>query len=130
MKEIINYSQHHIYANMRCEEQNLSWLFTGFYGHPEVSKRKAKWNLLSMLNPSLEIPWCIIGAFNEIISQYEKVGGRPRPEVQIEDFRKALEVNGVYNLGWKGNRYTWRISTQMSLLQMKGWTEQWLMLMG
>lgn len=58
-----------------CEEKNLSWLFTGFYGHLEASKRRATWNLLLLLNPSTKKPWCIIGDFNEIICQDEMMGG-------------------------------------------------------
>lgn len=47
--------------------------------------------LLSMLNPARNMPWCVINDFNEIVCQNEKVGGRPRPERQMSDFRQALE---------------------------------------
>ncbi|KAF5449972.1 hypothetical protein F2P56_030362 [Juglans regia] len=105
--EILNYSQHHINAMVRSEEKKMSWLLSGFYGHPVVSKRKNTWDLLSLLNSASEMPWCVIGDFNEILCQTEKMGGRPRPETQMVDFRKALDDNRLFDLGWKGNKYTW-----------------------
>ncbi|XP_035545957.1 uncharacterized protein LOC118348440 [Juglans regia] len=35
------------------------------------------------------------------------MGGRPRAETQMADFRKALDDNRLFDLGWKGNKYTW-----------------------
>lgn len=56
------------------------WLLADFYSHPDVSKRRVAWNLLSLLKPSIDQLWCVIGVFNKIVTQVEKVGGRPRPE--------------------------------------------------
>lgn len=30
-----------------------------------------------------------------------------RPNKQMVDFQTALESNGLFNLGWKGQKYTW-----------------------
>lgn len=35
---IQNYSVRHITGVVYSEAHNLNWKFTGFYGHPEVSK--------------------------------------------------------------------------------------------
>ncbi|XP_042941294.1 uncharacterized protein LOC122275977 [Carya illinoinensis] len=71
------------------------------------SKRKGSWKLLSLLKPSPDQPWCIIGDFNEVVCQAEKMGGKPRSETQMEEFRKVLEENCIFDLGWKGSMYTW-----------------------
>lgn len=67
MVDVINYSQFHINAKVEWKEQNVPWKFTGFYGQAEVCKRKYTWNLLSLLNQSHEISWCIVEDFNEIL---------------------------------------------------------------
>lgn len=43
--------------------------------------------------------WCVLGDFNEIVTQDEKLGGKPRPKKQMEDFRLALDRNGLVDLG-------------------------------
>ncbi|XP_042952211.1 uncharacterized protein LOC122289292 [Carya illinoinensis] len=102
--EIVNYSQHHISAYVGKEDR---WLLTGFYGHSEVNKRRDTWNLLSLIKPSDQVPWCTIGDFNEVCCQDEKEGGRPRPESQMREFWHALDENCLFDLGWKGCKFTW-----------------------
>jgi len=42
---IVNYSANHISAKIE-EVSRRAWIFTGFYGYPEVSKRKYSWNFI------------------------------------------------------------------------------------
>ncbi|XP_041017102.1 uncharacterized protein LOC121259542 [Juglans microcarpa x Juglans regia] len=51
--------------------------------------------------------WCVMGDFNEVVSQAEKVGGKLRGEAQMEKFRQALMSNGLCDMGWSGCQYTW-----------------------
>ena len=44
--EIHNFSRRHINATIRINGNGVMWKFTGFYGHPEVAKRKEAWDLL------------------------------------------------------------------------------------
>lgn len=37
----------------------------------------------------------------------EKKGVRLRLDKQIEDFRQALESNGLLDFGWKWQKFTW-----------------------
>lgn len=45
---------------------------TGFYGIPDRTKRKESWNLLYSLAGMSQLPWCVIGDFNDILSEDEK----------------------------------------------------------
>lgn len=60
-----------------------------------------------MINPGKDVSLCVMGDFNEIVTQDEKVGGRPRPLVQMEDLKLVLETNGLLDLGWKEQKFTW-----------------------
>ncbi|XP_042974710.1 uncharacterized protein LOC122306347 [Carya illinoinensis] len=106
--ELVNYSQHHIHMLVTEEEDQQQWFCTGFYGHPETSKRSSTWNLLSMIRPSFNQAWCVMGDFNEILASNEKWGGRQRPKKQMEEFRHAVHCNNLHDLGWKGSLFTWR----------------------
>ncbi|XP_042982759.1 uncharacterized protein LOC122311987 [Carya illinoinensis] len=105
--EVYNFSQWHISVWMGKGGESARWLLFGFYGQPETAKRKESWNLLARLCPDSHIAWCVLGDFNEITSQSEKEGGRQSSESQMGAFREALKVNGLFDLGYKGNGFTW-----------------------
>lgn len=51
--------------------------------------------------------WLCACNFNEILSSGEKCGGRDRSQSQMAAFRDALSEANLYDLGFKGSRYTW-----------------------
>jgi exonuclease III len=65
--EIQNYSRQHINVIICTKENSLVWKFTGFYGHPEVAKRREAWGLLRHLSILSPLPWICMGDFNEIV---------------------------------------------------------------
>lgn len=73
-----NFSHWFIDAHVLCTI-GFCWRFTGFYGHPDTSKRDETWALLQSLGRSNHLPWLCVGDFNEITSQFEKVKGCLRP---------------------------------------------------
>lgn len=62
---------------------------------------------MAKINEFVDAPRCAVGDFNEITSQMEKYGGRLRLAKQMMDFRQALETNRLFDMGWKGMKYTW-----------------------
>ncbi|KAL0451724.1 UNVERIFIED_CONTAM: hypothetical protein Slati_1150500 [Sesamum latifolium] len=48
-----------------------------------------------------------VGDFNEILEQYEKQGNIPRAQWQMQDFRNCLVDCDLYDLGVKGDIFTW-----------------------
>jgi exonuclease III len=69
---IINYSRRHIHAEVWSKSKRDRWLFTGFYGHPEVARRKESWSLLQHIRASPSVAWVCVGDFNEILEESEK----------------------------------------------------------
>ncbi|XP_060968323.1 uncharacterized protein LOC115710989 [Cannabis sativa] len=55
----------------------------------------------------LESPRFLIGDFNEILSQSDKLGGSLRNESQIEAFRNTLDHCHLQDLPYEGDRFTW-----------------------
>lgn len=49
----------------------------------------------------------VMGDFNEILYQAEKVGGRQRNKVLMSNFRQTMEVCKLKNLGQIGENFTW-----------------------
>ncbi|XP_035547368.1 uncharacterized protein LOC118348906 [Juglans regia] len=105
--EIIHYSQWHISSIIRGEGGKNKWIFTGFYGHPDASKRNLSWELLASLSPKTDEAWCIGGDFNELLRQEEKKGGKLRDERGMSMFREVLSENNLSDLGYVGCPFTW-----------------------
>ena len=58
----------------------VSWRLTGFYGHPEATKRKFSWDTLRKLSTVSQLPWVCFGDYNEILNQKEFRGTGSRPQ--------------------------------------------------
>lgn len=80
-------------------------MFTGFYVQAKTYKRNLSCSLLSAIRPRKPQAWCVMGDFNEIISNDEKYGGGPRQENLID--RSALEEGNLFDMGWMEDMYTW-----------------------
>jgi hypothetical protein len=53
---IVNYSANHISAKIE-EVCGKTWIFTGFYGYPENSRRIDSWNFIRRLAAQINLPW-------------------------------------------------------------------------
>lgn len=82
-------------------------MVTGFYCHPIVEKRRDSWNFLSSIQLDAQIPLCVTRDLNEINSQAIKMGGKQREERLLRHFGKVLEATYLYDLGCKGDGFTW-----------------------
>jgi hypothetical protein len=49
-----------------------------------------------------------VGNFNEILYSFEKQGGLPKPQSQMDKFRDALNFCNLNDLGCEGDIFTWR----------------------
>lgn len=76
---ICNYTRWHISATIQKIENGPIWMFTGFYGHPNTSKREDSWKLLKHLRPPPPMAWIYTRDFNEITCKSEKFGVGYRP---------------------------------------------------
>uniref|UniRef100_A0A2N9GDA6 Reverse transcriptase domain-containing protein n=1 Tax=Fagus sylvatica TaxID=28930 RepID=A0A2N9GDA6_FAGSY len=83
------------------------WHFTGFYGNLETSKRDDSWTLLRRLHRNDDLPWLVMGDFNELLDCSEKTGRLERHWYQIESFRQALSDCALADMGFQGNKFTW-----------------------
>jgi exonuclease III len=100
-------SRYHIDV-LITENDGFEWRFTGIYGEPKTSEREKTWKLLRTLKLQNDKPWLCVGDFNEILFSWEKEGGAPKPQAQMDKFKSALEDCGLEDLGYVGDTFTWR----------------------
>ncbi|PNX96867.1 ribonuclease H, partial [Trifolium pratense] len=103
---VLNYSRNFI--NLVVEEREEGeWRLTCYYGYPERGRRRQAWDLLRELRDMSESPWCIIGDFNDLLSQEDKRGNHPHPNWLCNGFRNAVSDCDLTDIHLEGYPYTW-----------------------
>ncbi|MCH80000.1 hypothetical protein A2U01_0000762, partial [Trifolium medium] len=103
---VLNYSRNFI--NLVVEEREEGeWRLTCYYGYPERGRRRQAWELLRELRDMSESPWCIIGDFNDLLSQEDKRGNHPHPNWLCNGFRNAVSDCDLTDIHLEGYPYTW-----------------------
>ncbi|XP_071933018.1 uncharacterized protein [Coffea arabica] len=91
------------------ERPNVDWWIIGIYASTDDQIRRNQWEVVERRKELWGPGWMITGDFNDIISNQEKLGGgggRKR-EGTFKDFRNFIEQNGLIDLGFEGNPWTW-----------------------
>ena len=105
--EIITCSEHIIHALIKVHSPSLSFLFTAVYAPPQFNKCKPFWDYLQNLTVNISLPWLLLGDFNDMISEEEKLGGLLVNRTRMMAFRNCLENCGLMDLGFYGPCFTW-----------------------
>lgn len=77
------------------------------YGEPARKARPKLWERLSRIGAYRKEPWCMVGDFNEIRNNDEKIGGPRRSEASFQDFNDMLQIADMSELPSSGNCFTW-----------------------
>ncbi|XP_031106341.1 uncharacterized protein LOC116010994 [Ipomoea triloba] len=83
------------------------WHLTFYYGFSERSRRQQSWDFFRALKSNSDLPWMVVGDFNDLSCPYEKRGIHPHPTSLFDGFNSALDDCGLFDLGMRGRRYTW-----------------------
>lgn len=107
--KVIDWSSNHIDVCF-MKDDNPSWRMTCFYGLPERTRRRESWELIKYLANKSNLPWCIIGDFNDMLYESEKKGRHKHPQFLLDGFRRTIEECELVELDLNGGRYTWEKS--------------------
>ncbi|XP_074362176.1 uncharacterized protein LOC141702378 [Apium graveolens] len=86
------------------------WRMTGFYGFPERARRKASWDLLKQLSGKSDLPWIVMGDFNDMINIEDRKGPHDHPQALLDGFKQTIESCGLIELDLMGGSFTWEKS--------------------
>ncbi|WJX92273.1 hypothetical protein P8452_73938 [Trifolium repens] len=103
---VLNYCRNFI--NLEVDEADKGvWRLTCYYGYPERDRRRQAWDMLRELRNMSPLPWCIIGDFNDLLSQEDKLGHNPHPNWLFSGFRSAVNDCDITDIQLEGHRFTW-----------------------
>ena len=102
---VLNYSRNFI--NMIVEDREAGdWRLTCYYGFPKCVCRRDAWDLLRELRDMSSLPWCIIGDFNDLLSQQDKAGIHPHPNWLCMGFREVVDDCALSDIKLHGHPFT------------------------
>ncbi|XBJ07688.1 hypothetical protein VPH35_013157 [Triticum aestivum] len=104
---ILGKDDRYIDVAVKTEPNGTPWRLTGVYGQPRVEDRHLMWDTLQGLKAVSDLPWLVIGDFNEAMWGFEHFSITPRPEQQMIAFRDALMFCELVDLGFVGVPYTY-----------------------
>ena len=64
------------------------------------------------MSSSSQLPWVVIGDFNEITCVDEKEGGMQRPNRQMARFKDTITSYGLHEVKFVGPKFTWLYQTR------------------
>ncbi|KAK2634430.1 hypothetical protein Ddye_029222 [Dipteronia dyeriana] len=96
--DILSYPPGHIDVRIQ-DKGNRVWRFTGFYGHLVQAEKLNSWILLRRLAGLYNLPWVVLGRFNEIICDSEKTEGTDKNWRDMAMFREVVDDNELEDMG-------------------------------
>ena len=96
---------------IHCDVKNGTTGFHGavsfIYGHNEAGQRQALWEDLLQLSYSTSCPWILIGDFNVVMSQDERVSRVHFDQAENDAFVDCCESTGLSDARATGHFFTW-----------------------
>ncbi|XP_052291725.1 uncharacterized protein LOC127900602 [Citrus sinensis] len=84
----------------------MSWV-TAVYASPNPMLRRQLWKHMDSIAMSIQGPWLIGEDFNSILYASEKQGGATRNSGVCGNFRQWFDGHRIFDLKFKGPRFTW-----------------------
>ena len=68
-------TEQEIHATIKVCNSEFTWLISSVYASPRLAERKILWANLSQVALLHNLPWLLLGDFNEILCGNDKLGG-------------------------------------------------------
>ncbi|XP_058733184.1 uncharacterized protein LOC131604782 [Vicia villosa] len=103
---IQNFNKNYINIHVQDAERG-DWRLTCYYGFPERNRRRQAWNMIRELHSMSNLPWCIIGDFNDLLSQNDKKGLNIHPHWLCSGFQEVVTECDLTDIQLEGYPFTW-----------------------
>lgn len=117
--EILTTSDYSIHTLVKVLNQSYPFLLTAIYASPNFSKRKILWNYLKNFASSVDLPWILLGDFNDMLEENDKIGELPFNGNRIAAFREC--VGWILNPWSVKCKHLWLTDPSFPSLVKKSW---------
>ncbi|WCJ20597.1 LINE-1 retrotransposable element ORF2 protein [Euphorbia peplus] len=100
---------HHQFVHCWITQNGKFLCLSSFiYASPCLSDRNTLWDNLNLLSNNINVPWFLIGDFNDIGSLDDQRGGSQRYNKRSINHKAQMDDCGLIDIGFSGVRFTWR----------------------
>ena len=112
--KLLSATEQEIHVTIKVCASNLSWLFTTIYASPRLTKQRIMWSNIEKVGQLHNLPWLMIGDFNEVLGGEDKFGGNQINLNRALEFKACLDSCNFVDLGSADPKYTWTNKRQIS----------------
>lgn len=95
-----------IMAAISCQGRN-PFLLSIIYASPNPSFRLQLWEYIKTLGTLIDVPWLLLGDFNQVVAACDKRGGRPFRPSKAQPLIDMIQECHLLDLGFQGPQFTW-----------------------
>ncbi|XP_056685700.1 uncharacterized protein [Spinacia oleracea] len=105
--KLIGSDQHAIHGIVEVNTKpEYQFFLSAIYASTKYKSRVETWHDLIELAAHMSIPWVVMGDFNEVTSQSEKLGGRLVKMKRVDKYIDTMDRCGLIDAGCVGSRFT------------------------
>ena len=96
-----------VHGVMEVHSLNISFIFSAIYASPKFYIRRQLWDDLRNMAISIDKPWLLVGDYNDVLCQNEKLGGRRISTSRANLYAETMDSCNLVDLGFCGPKFTW-----------------------
>ena len=104
---------------------NTKFLITFIYGRNHEEQRGPLWEDIQNLSNSLEDPWVILGDFNAVLHQGDRIGGVEVTDGETKDFTECTQQCNLHEFQYEGAFFSWTNKTVWSKIDRAFHNDLW-----
>ena len=105
--EALATTEQEVHAIVRVRSQTFNWLIRAIYASPRFEERCILWENLKMLANMRDLPWALMGDFNEVLTDEKKSGGNHISQRRVRAIQDCMDTCHMLDLGFSGPKFTW-----------------------
>ena len=100
-------TEQEIHAIVQVRSLSQHWLLSAIYGSPRFRERCILWNNHRVLSVRHNLPWAVMGDFNDVTKEEEKKGGNGICRTRVFEYTDCMDFCNLLDLGFSGSIFTW-----------------------
>ncbi|XP_073021246.1 uncharacterized protein [Primulina eburnea] len=123
--DVIGLHEQYIHVRITCRRTQHTFYATFVYGLNTICQRRLLWNDLISFGTTCREPWMLLGDFNNVLSQEEKLGGLKVKNYETKDFVECINSIDLTDLRYIEKTIQifnmWTLSDNFKILVRNNW---------
>ncbi|KZV47116.1 hypothetical protein F511_21072 [Dorcoceras hygrometricum] len=125
--ELIGMDEQILHVSVCCLASGFNFVLSSVYGLHTIVHRRPLWENLKSFGQNLDLPWLLIGDFNNVVSPDEKIGGLAVTNHELRDITDCISHLELVDTQHVGCYFTWTNNVVCSKLDRVMVNPCWLL---